>query len=105
MSFEDPSTGNDAGLEQRAAELIQRLQLDPTDDAVADELTEALTTLGRGHELLALLLARLEDASESRRPMLRERTRAVLVDLADRVESEGKPDEASLFRMAADYLP
>ena len=105
MSFEDPSTGNDAGLEQRAAELIQRLQLDPTDDAVADELTEALTTLGRGHELLALLLARLEDASESRRPMLRERTRVVLVDLADRVESEGKPDEASLFRMAADYLP
>lgn len=103
LSFDDEPAA-DADLEQRAAELTQRLQLDPSDDAVADALVEVLTALGRGHELLALLLARLEDAPEERKPALRERTYAALVDLAARVEEAGRSDEAALFRMTADSL-
>jgi hypothetical protein len=83
----------------------QRLQLDPSDDRVADELIDVLTALDRGHELLAVLLARLEDASDERRPLLRERTRAALMNLADRVDAAGRADEAGLFRMTADNLP
>jgi hypothetical protein len=94
----------DADLEQRAADLTQRLQLDPTDDTIADELIDVLTTLGRGHELLALLLARLEDAPDERKPALRERTHAALVDLAARADEAGRPDEAALFRMTAEAL-
>ena len=105
LSFEDDTPAGDADLEQRAVDLSQRLQLDPTDDAVADQLIEVLTALNRGHELLAVLLARLEDATDERRDALRERTREVLVNLAERVESAGRADEAGLFRMAADNLP
>ena len=105
LSFEDDTPAGDADLEQRAVDLSQRLQLDPTDDAVADQLIEVLTALNRGHELLAVLLARLEDATDERRDALRERTREVLVNLAERVESAGHADEAGLFRMAADNLP
>lgn len=97
--------GADAGLEERAAQLTQRLQLDPTDDAVADELIDVLTKLNRGHELLAVLLARLEDASEARKPALRERTREALLTLAARADADGRHDEAGLFRMSADALP
>jgi tetratricopeptide (TPR) repeat protein len=100
----DDEPAADADLEQRAAELTQRLQLDPSDDAVADALIEVLTALGRGHELLAVLLARLEDAPEERKPALRERTHAALMDLAARVEEAGRADEAALFRMTAEAL-
>jgi len=105
LSFDDDAPAGDADLEQRAADLSQRLQLDPSDDRVADELIDVLTALDRGHELLAVLLARLEDASDERRPLLRERTRAALMNLADRVDAAGRADEAGLFRMTADNLP
>ncbi len=104
ISFEDENVA-DPNLEERAAHLTQRLQLDPTDDAVADELIDVLTALDRGHELLAVLLARLEDASEDRKPHLRTRTQEALITLAARAESDGRHDEAGLFRMTADALP
>ncbi len=103
LSFSDEEP-TDAGLEERAAQLTQRLQLDPADDRVADELIDVLTALNRGHELLAVLLARLEDASDDRKPALRERTREALLDLAARGEAAGRHDEAGLFRMTADAL-
>jgi tetratricopeptide (TPR) repeat protein len=103
LSFGDDEP-TDAGLEERAAQLTQRLQLDPTDDRVADELIDVLASLNRGHELLAVLMSRLEDADDARKPALRERTYAVFLDLAARAEAAGRQDEASLFRMSADAL-
>ncbi|HTR79852.1 MAG TPA: hypothetical protein VMH39_17190, partial [Gemmatimonadaceae bacterium] len=64
----------------------------------AAELADVLEALGRGHELLALMMGRLEDASAEKRPELVVRVRAVLERLADAAARAGRADEATLYR-------
>ena len=72
---------------------------------MADELVGLLQSMGRGHELLALLLARLEDASPQRRAELTPRAREALAEMANRAESAGRHEEAALYRDAMAMLP
>lgn len=88
----------------RVEDLSRRLQLDPTDETVANELAALLEALGRGHELLALLSARLDDAAPARREALLPRVRATLERLAAAAEATGNAGEASLYRQAAGRL-
>lgn len=94
----------DDEAELRAEELTRRLQADPTSGPVADELATLLARLGRSMELLALLSARLEEASPEERARLIPGQRAVLARLADEAEGQGKRDEAALFRDALDAI-
>jgi tetratricopeptide (TPR) repeat protein len=100
MSIDPFESADDEDSEKasRVEDLTRRLHADPANDAVADELAALLEALGRHHELLALLSARLEDASPARRPMLLPRFREALERLARSAESAGRTDEASLFR-------
>ena len=94
----DEGVPDDSEAEVRAAELTQKLQADPTRDDVVDELARLLRKLGRGHELLALLCARLDDATPERRVELLAPTRAALEDLARDAEQAGRLSEAALYR-------
>ena len=94
----DEGAPDDSEAEVRAAELTQKLQADPTRDDVVDELARLLRKLGRGHELLALLCARLDDATPERRVELLAPTRAALEDLARDAEQAGRLSEAALYR-------
>jgi len=89
----------------RIEELTRALQANAADDAVADELASLLEQAGRGHELLALLSARLEDATPARRAELAPRARAALERLAAEAEAAGRREEAALYRGAIDLLP
>jgi hypothetical protein len=95
---------DDAAAEVRVEELTRKLQGDPTDDAVVDELVVLLTRLGRGLELLALLSARLEEAPAERRSALLPRQREVLARLEADARASGRAMEADLFRDAAKAL-
>jgi tetratricopeptide (TPR) repeat protein len=88
----------------RVDELTRILQSDPTQDAVVDELAERLTRLGRTHELLALLSARLEEATPERRAHLIPQQRAVLERLEREARAAGRDLEASFFRDAVKML-
>ena len=90
--------------EARAEELIVQLKARPEDDAIVDELSDLLSTLGRGLELLALLSARLEDASPERRQVLIPKQRDVLSKLAREARIHGREQEAELYDMAKDSL-
>ncbi len=90
----------DSNAAARAEELTRRLQGNPADDAVADELLGVLESLGRGHELLALASARLEDATPARRTEFAPRVRDALHRLAARAEAQGRGDDAALYRSA-----
>jgi cellulose synthase operon protein C len=94
----------DAPDAMRVEELTRRLQADPKDDPAAEELIGLLELLGRGHELLALVSARLEDASPDRRAALAPRARAALARLAIEAEGAGRLEEASMYRQAAETL-
>jgi hypothetical protein len=100
----EPEPEPDAGTSARVEDLTRRLQGNPGDDAVADELIGLLETLGRGHELLALLSARLEDATPERRAELAPRARVALESVAARAAAAGRQEEASLFRDAIGLL-
>jgi tetratricopeptide (TPR) repeat protein len=100
-----PEPEEDARDAARVEELTRRLQGKPEDDALADELIGLLQSMGRGHELLALLLARLEDATPERRSELTPRARQALGEMATRAESAGRHEEASLYRDALATLP
>jgi tetratricopeptide (TPR) repeat protein len=101
LAPEAPSTEDQAQAGARAEELTRRLHATPGDDAVADELASVLESLGRGHELLALLSARLEDASAERRAVLAPRARVALERLAGEAAAAGRSEEAALYRAAA----
>jgi tetratricopeptide (TPR) repeat protein len=97
-SESDDDSRDDPEAEARAADLTQKLQADPTRDDVVDELARLLRKLGRGHDLLALLCARLDDATPERRAELLGPTRAALEDLARDSERAGRMSEAALYR-------
>jgi|HubBroStandDraft_1064217.scaffolds.fasta_scaffold06454_3 tetratricopeptide (TPR) repeat protein len=94
-----------AEMAARVEDLTRRFQADPDDHAVADELASLLESLGRSHELLALLSARLDDAAPDERALLLPRVKAALERLAIGAESAGRAGEASLYRSALDALP
>ncbi len=96
-----PVEVDEGALDARAAELTSRLQGDPTNDAIADELLDLLMRLGRPHEVFALISARVDDASPERRPALRARQRAVVTDLARDARARGNDAEAALFESFA----
>ena len=88
----------------RVDDLTRRFQANPDDQAVATELAGLLESLGRSHELLALLSARLDDAAPDERAGLVPRVRATLERLADGAERAGRSEEASLYRSAFEAL-
>jgi hypothetical protein len=104
LPTESPGADEDDARARRVEELKQRIVADATDENAATELASLLEALGRGHELLALLSARLEDAAPERRGELVTRTRAVLERLADESDRAGRVDEAAMYRAAAAAL-
>ena len=100
-------TANFSAFDQdhaRVEELIRKLHIDPTDDAVVDELTGCLLRLGRSHELFAVLAARLDEAGPTRRAALLPKQREVLRRLEDDARLAGRADEAELYRFAREAL-
>jgi tetratricopeptide (TPR) repeat protein len=104
LATEPPASDDDVERAARADELARRLQGDPGDDEVADELASLLEALGRGHELVALLSARMEDATPERRAILAPRAASALERLAVQATAEGRVEEAALYREAAAAL-
>jgi tetratricopeptide (TPR) repeat protein len=99
-----PEPEQDEAAVARVEELTRRLQGNARDDEAADELIDLLQALGRGHELLALVLARLEDATPERRAVLRPKAHRALTEMAVRAEAEGRASEAVLYRDALTLL-
>jgi tetratricopeptide (TPR) repeat protein len=102
QSEEPPSTCpiDPAEASIRVEQLTLRLHADPTQEDVVDELVSLLERLGRNHELLALLCARIDDASaEQRGPRVR-RARETFARIARNAELASRIEEASLFRDA-----
>ncbi len=91
-------------LVSRVEDLTRRFQADPGNQDIATELAGLLESLGRSHELLALLSARLDDAPPEERTALVPRVRATLERLAASAEAGGRSGEASLYRSAIDAL-
>ena len=90
----------EADDESRVEDLTRKLHGDPNDDSVVDELAFRLTRLGRAHDLLALLSARIEDATPERRAKLIPKQEAVLQHLEDDARARGSEPEVRLFREA-----
>jgi hypothetical protein len=90
---------DDATRAARVEDLTQRLRGDPTNEAAADELAALLEALGRGHELVALLIGRVEDAPANRRDAVRARARATF----ERMMARGDADEG-LYRDALESV-
>ena len=97
VTFDDDAPAADSEDSLRVEELTRRLQSNPDDDSIVDELSRLLMRLGRGLELLALLSARLEDASKDRRAELLPTQRAVLMRLEAEATADGRRVEATLF--------
>jgi hypothetical protein len=102
----DLSVGDeeDAERAERAAQLTRRLHDAPGDDTIANELAALLEDLGRGHELVALMAGRIEDAPSDRRPALVARARSAFERLATRAEAAGRTSDAALYRDAIESL-
>ncbi len=90
--------------ERRAEDLIMALRARPDDDTLVDELADVLWRLGRSHELLALLYARVEEATGARRERLLPTQIAVLARLEKAARERGHDNEAQLFRDALSAL-
>jgi tetratricopeptide (TPR) repeat protein len=100
----EPAAEGEAEDAARVDELTLTLRANPTDDSVVDELSERLLRLGRSHDLLALLSARLEDAPPERRAALLPKQREVLSRLEHDAREAGREIEASLFKDALAML-
>jgi hypothetical protein len=101
-SFPAPPEGFDEDPvgASRIDDLTRRLQNDPEDDAVAGELVRLLEAFGRGHELVALLGARLDEAAPEQRPARVEDARRSLGRLLARAIEAGRDDLSALCRDA-----
>jgi len=100
LALADDALDEDVERAARVDELTRRLRDDPTNEPVADELTTLLERLGRGHELVALLVGRLEDAPAARREDLAARARAIFERMAARADAEERREDAALYRDA-----
>jgi len=97
-------SADEAGQTLRADDLMRRLQANPNDDEAADELAALLEILDRGHELLALLSGRMEDAPPEKRQRMVPQVTSVLRRMASAAERQGRIDEAGLYRDTATAL-
>ncbi len=88
----------------RVEVLTAKIRANPNDDAAVDELAELLEQLGRGHELLALLMSRLEDATAERRAELVPKTQDAMKRLEASAEKAGRMVEAGLYRDARSMI-
>ncbi len=88
---------DDAELDARVDALTRRLQGDPSNDEVAGELVDLLLRLERNHELLALLSARLEDATATARGRWVPAQRTVLERLEKDARARGSEVEANFY--------
>ncbi len=98
-----PATGDRHPSAETVAEaerLQGAVQADPGNLELVLRLVDALERLGREHELLALLSARLEEGSEDERAALAPHARAVLGRLLDRSRREDRHEEAELYAAA-----
>ncbi|MDP9152460.1 MAG: hypothetical protein M3O36_21245, partial [Myxococcota bacterium] len=96
---------DETGAAARVDELTRRLQGNPRDEAVSDELASLLEALGRGHELLALMSARIEEAAAPElRTALVGRARAAISRVAARAEASGSGEDASFYIDAMSLL-
>jgi tetratricopeptide (TPR) repeat protein len=95
----------DAGAAARVEELTRRLRDAPNDDELAGELAGLLEALGRSHELVALLVGRLEDATPERRGALAPVARETLARVAAKADEDGRDEDGALYRDAIDALP
>jgi hypothetical protein len=84
--------------EIRAEELAERLRGNPADDACAEELIEVLDRLGRDHDMLALLSARIDEDVGDRAALVGRR-RELLERMVRDAEVAGRQDEAALYRL------
>jgi tetratricopeptide (TPR) repeat protein len=101
LGLADDGVGDeDVERAARADELTRRLRDDPGNEIVAAELTSLLEDLSRGHELVALLVGRLEDAPPARREELCRHARAVFERMAARAVAAQRSEDAALYRDA-----
>ena len=105
LAMADDVPDEDVEKGARVDELTRRLRDDPANEPLADELTALLEDLGRGHELVALLVGRLEDAPPARREALAARARAVFERMAFRADAAQRRDDAALYRDAFAAIP
>ena len=96
---EEPSDESELTLELRAEQLSERLRADPSDAGAVAELATLLELLGRDHELLALLSARIDEVSGDERGALIAQRRAVLGRLIGVAQEAGRDEEASLYQL------
>jgi tetratricopeptide (TPR) repeat protein len=85
--------------EALAEQLSEKLRADPSDVAVVLRLADVLARLGRDHDLLALLSARLEEEGEAVRAQLLPRRRSVLDRLRQSALTEGRTAEVELYEL------
>ncbi len=85
--------------ERLVEELSERLRGDPNNADVVRRLAAALERLGRDHELLALLAARIEEGGEPPARELIPLRGAVLARLRDQALAEGRGGEAELYAL------
>ena len=88
---------DEAAAEARIEELTARLRGDPKNAAVASELASLLEAVGRDLDLLSLLSARVDEASEDERPALAKERARVTARLAEKARVEGRISEAELY--------
>ncbi len=93
---EGPETVDHA---QQIERLSEKLRADPNDMETVRALAEALELLGRDHELLALLSARIDEAKPEQRAELLPKRQAVLQRLLDAARAEGNTGEAELYAL------
>lgn len=95
------ASGDDGTLsdDARVEALTERLRANPGDFLMVGELADVLERLGRDHELLALLSARIDEESGPRRGILVSRRNVVLDRLKASALAEGRRDEADLYEL------
>jgi hypothetical protein len=94
QSVKGPSPAEPSSLDIDS--LTEKYRADPSDDRVANALADALGKEGRAHELVALLLGRVQDFPQH--------TKEIKARLA-RLASEAKNDsDAALYREASANL-
>ena len=105
------AAGDDSGAsvaseetERLADQLSVKLQADPSNVPLAEQLMGLLEQLGRDHELLALLAGRIEDAAASQRPALEAHRRAVVERMLRAAEAAQRSEEAALYRQLLSSL-
>ncbi|MBI4703600.1 MAG: hypothetical protein HY744_21010, partial [Deltaproteobacteria bacterium] len=85
------------GDEEQVDRLTAKLRADPSDQETVRALATLLERLGRDHDLLALLSARLEEAPAEIAGELNQSRRAVLARLAAAARAAGRNGEAELY--------